>query len=238
VKFNTADRNPNATFDGLWLVGEAGSTNNYWPQDGPLRLNMSPDTAHEIAIPANLCDPQGRLSILFINPTGTALSFPLEDGIQVLFPEGGFALNYARGLGVIWCWLALLTALGLTSASFLSFPVAAFFSLGLLLVGLSSGTLADAVGSGSVAAGNEETGTAGHSAVDVILIPAFQGALAVINLAGNFSPIDALSTGRSIPWGELGMAFAQIVVLLGGAVGLTGVFLFNRRELATAQGTQ
>jgi hypothetical protein len=238
VKFNTADRNPNATFDGLWQVGEAGSTNNFWPQDAPLRLNMSPDTAHEIAIPANLCDPQGRLSILFINPTDTALSFPLEDGIQVLYPEGGFALNYARGLGVIWCWLALLTALGLTSASFLSFPVAAFFSLGLLLLGLSSGTLADAVGSGSVAAGNEETGAAGHSAADIVLIPAFKGALAVINLAGDFSPIDALSTGRSIPWGELGLAFAQIVLLLGGGIGLTGVYLFNRRELATAQGTQ
>ena len=238
VKFNTADRNPNATFDGLWQVGEAGSTNNFWPQDGPLALNMSPDTFHEIAIPANLCDAQGRLSILFINPTDTALSFPLEDGIQVLFPEGGFALNYARGLGVIWCWLALLTALGLTAASFLSFPVAAFFSLGLLLVGLSSGTLAEAVGSGSVAAGNEETGAAGHSGADVILIPAFEGALAVINLAGDFSPIDALSTGRSIPWGELGAAFAQIVLLLGGAIGLTGMFLFNRRELATAQGTQ
>ena len=178
------------------------------------------------------------MSILFINPTDTALSFPLEDGIQVLFPEGGFALNYARGLGVIWCWLALLTALGLTAASFLSFPVAAFFSLGLLLVGLSSGTLAEAVGSGSVAAGNEETGAAGHSGADVILIPAFEGALAVINLAGDFSPIDALSTGRSIPWGELGAAFAQIVLLLGGAIGLTGMFLFNRRELATAQGTQ
>ncbi len=66
----------------------------------------------------------------------------------------------------------------------------------------------------------------------------FKGVLAVVNLANNFSPIDALSTGRSITWGELGMAFAQIVLLLGGVMGILGIFLFNRRELATAQGTQ
>jgi hypothetical protein len=71
-----------------------------------------------------------------------------------------------------------------------------------------------------------------------VLIPAFKGVLAVISLVKNFSPIDALSSGRSITWGELGAAFAQIVLLLGGVLGITGVILFNRRELATAQGTQ
>jgi hypothetical protein len=50
--------------------------------------------------------------------------------------------------------------------------------------------------------------------------------------------VDALSTGRSITWSELGKAFAQIVLLLGGGMSLLGIFLFSRRELATAQGTQ
>ena len=72
----------------------------------------------------------------------------------------------------------------------------------------------------------------------MVLIPAFKGVLAVISLVKNFSPIDALSSGRSITWGELGAAFAQIVLLLGGVLGIIGVILFNRRELATAQRTQ
>ena len=199
---------------------------------------MSPDTFHEIDIPANLCDASGRLTILFMNPNATTLSFPVADGIQVLYPEGGFALNYARGLGIIWCWLALLTALGLTAASFLSFPVAAFFSVGILIVGLSRGTISDAVDNGTVAAGNDETGVAGYSGADIVLIPVFKAVLVVINLAEDYSPIDDLSTGRAIPWSELGAAFAQIVLLLGGVIGLAGILLFNRRELATAQGTQ
>jgi hypothetical protein len=44
-----------------------------------------------------------------------------------------------------------------------------------------------------------------------------------------------LSTGRTISWAELGRAFAQIVLLLGGVFAAFGIFVFNRRELATAQ---
>ena len=212
-------------------------------------MSLAPDTFHEFEIPPDMFDANGLLTITFINPNRTALLFPLDDGLEVLYPEGGFGLNFARGLGIIFCWMALLAALGLMAASFLSFPVATFFALAMLLVALSSGTLAESVESGSVAAGNGETGQAGHSVADVVLIPAFKGVLAVISLVKkgvlavislvkNYSPIDALSTGRSITWGELGAAFAQIVLLVGGLLAVAGIFFFNRRELATAQGTQ
>jgi hypothetical protein len=78
----------------------------------------------------------------------------------------------------------------------------------------------------------------GHSGADMVLIPMFKAMLAVIKLVENFSPIDALSSGRAITWGELGLAFGQIVLLLGGIIALAGIALFQRRELATAQGTQ
>jgi len=82
---------------------------------------------------------------------------------------------------------------------------------------------------------NSETNVLGHSALDVVAIPVFRAVLEVINLAKDFSPIDALSTGRSVPWDELARAFGQIVVLLGGLIGLVGIIIFSRRELATAQ---
>ena len=82
---------------------------------------------------------------------------------------------------------------------------------------------------------DSETGRTGHSPIDYIAIPIFRGVLELINLAKNFSPIDALSTGRSVSWGELARAFGQIVLLLGGSIGLFGIFVFSRRELATAQ---
>jgi hypothetical protein len=235
IKFNAAQKNASGTFYALWQAGVPGTT-NFWRTDTP--MSLAPDTFHEFQIPPNLFDSNGVVTILFRNPNDTALLFPLEDGMEVLYPEGGFALNYARGLGIIFCWMALLAALGLTAASFLSFPVATFFSLAMLVVGLSSSTLSDAVASGTVAGGNEETGVMGHSVSDRVLIPMFKGMLSIIRLVENFSPIDALSSGRAITWSELGLAFAQIVLLLGGIIALIGIVLFRQRELATAQGTQ
>ena len=69
-------------------------------------------------------------------------------------------------------------------------------------------------------------------------VTAFKGMLAVINLVQGFSPIDSLSTGRSVTWGQLGQAAAQIVLLLGGLFAAIGIGAFTRRELAAAQGAR
>jgi hypothetical protein len=235
IKFNSATGGRSGTFAGVWQVGDPQKMQP-WQSE---QMSLSPDTFHEFQVPANLLDDKGVLTIMFLNANrDTVLLFPIEDGMEVLFPEGGFALNFARGLGIIFCWMALLAAIGLMAASFLSFPVAAFFSMAVLAVVLSSGTLAETVASGSVGVGNAEKGIAGHSVADVILIPMFKGILNVVYLAKGFSPIDSLSSGRAITWGELGAAFGQIVLLLGGVTGVIGVVLFSRRELATAQGNQ
>ena len=234
VKFNSSSHAPAPTYIALWQIGDPASPNVTRLEP----MSLAPDTFHEFAIPPDLYDANGILTITFINPNDAALLFSPEEGMEVLYPEGGFALNFARGLGIIFCWMALLSALGLAAASLLSFPVAAFFALSMMLVVFASGTLAESVESGTVAGGNAETGQMNHSIADSFLIPAFKGMLAVISLAKNFSPIDALSTGRSISWTELGLAFSQIVLLLGGILAAIGIFLFSRRELATAQGTQ
>ncbi len=234
IKFNSADRSPSGTFDGMWFVGEPKKT-QLWPSGV---LSLAPDTFHEIKLPPNLFDQDGILTLNFVNPNNTALLFPLEDGFEILYREGGFGLNFIRGLGIIFCWMAVMAALGLAASSFLSFPVAAFFSLGLLTMVLSSGTMAGAVSEGTIADYNAEKGTKGWSPVDPIVIPTFKAVLKVINLAKDFSPIDSLSTGRSITWTELGLAFSQVVLLLGGILAAFGIAVFTRRELATAQGTQ
>jgi hypothetical protein len=234
VKFNAADQAPSGTFAALWQVGVPQKT-RLWRSEP---MSLAPDTFHEFEIPPNLFDENGVLTVFFVNPNDTALLFALEDGLEVLYREGGFGLNFARGLGIIFCWMALLAALGLASASFLSFPVAAFLSLGVLTMALSSGTLANVVEEGTVMGWDPEHSAPGKSLVDFVIVPAFSVALKVIQLAKDFSPVDSLSTGRSITWGQLGLAFGQIVLLLGGPIALAGIFIFTRRELATAQGNQ
>ncbi len=230
IKFNTANKYSGTTYAGMWQIGDPNG--NYWRTNFE---SLPQDTFHEFQIPANLFDKDGVLTISFLNPNDTTLLFPLDEGMEVLYPESNFAINFARGLAVILCWMALLAALGLAAASYLHFPVASFFSLAMLMVVLSSGTLAEAIDTGSVGAGTEDA--AGHSPFDVVLIPAFKAVLAVTSLTQTVSPIDALSSGRAITWAQLGITFGQIVLLLGGIFAIVGIILFYRRELATAQGT-
>ena len=235
VKFNAGDKSPSGTFGALWQVGIPQKT-ELWRTPEP--MSLAPDTFHEFEIPPNLFDENGKLTILFINPNNVPLLFPIEDGIEVLYRESSFGLNFARGLGIIFCWMALLATLGLAAASSLSFPVAAFASLAVLGMTFSTSTMTSAISDGSVLGYNSETGVQGQSPVDLVALPVFKAVLKVINLAKDFSPIDSLSAGRSITWSELGVAFGRIVLLLGGPLAGIGIWSFNRRELATAQGTQ
>ena len=231
IKFNAAEKSASGTFLGAWQVGVPGKTQ--WWRSEP--MSLAPDTYHEFNIPADLFDKDRVLTITFANMNDSALLFPLEDGMEVLYPDGGFGLNFARGLGIIFCWMALLAAIGLASASFLSFPVAAFLSLGILTMALSSGMLTNVVSEGTINNNSDANKSPVVMALNVVLVPTFSVALKVINLARDFSPIDSLSSGRSISWSELGMAFVQIVLILGGVFAVFGIFIFNRRELATAQ---
>jgi hypothetical protein len=232
IKFNAAQKNASGTFDGCyWQVGVPGKT-KLWRSEP---MSLAPDTFHEFEIPPDLFDGNGLLTISFANLNDTALLFPLDEGMEVLYPDGGFGLNFVRGLGIIFCWMALLAAVGLASASFLSFPVAAFLSLAILTVALSSGMLTNVVADNTIDTNSTATKSKVVAALNVVLVPAFRVALKVINLARDFSPIDSLSSGRSITWAELGLAFAQIVLLLGGFFAVFGIFIFSRRELATAQ---
>ncbi|MEI7728423.1 MAG: ABC transporter permease [Verrucomicrobiota bacterium] len=233
IKFYSSQAAPNATFAAMWRFGKL---------DAPARhtheiKSMAAETFHEFSVPSNAISDDGSLVISLANINQTALLFPLEDGLEVLYHEGGFALNFARGLGIILCWLSLLAAVGLAAASFLSFPVAAFASAALLAMMLGSSNIASSVEEGTVGGKDHETGQPMHPVVDRLMLPVFKVVLTVINLAQSFAPVDLLSNGRSISWTTLSLAVSQIVLLLGGLFGLFGAIVFTRRELATAQGT-
>ena len=229
-KFFAAQTNLTGTYTGRWLVGPPGEN-----QIESREMDLAPDTFHEIEIPNNAFDENGVLTVEFINWNDSALLFPIEDGFEVLYREGGFGLNYARGLLVLLSWLGFMAALGLSAGSLLSFPVAAFFSLSLLVVAMSSGTIATVVEEGTLTGLDHETGEGGVGWLDAVLVPVFKGILVVVGMVQGYSPIDSLSTGRSITWAGLGIAWGQIVVFLGGLLALLGILILSRRELALPQ---
>lgn len=121
------------------------------------------------------------------------------------------------------------------AASFLSFPVASFLATAVLILGLSTGTLKSVVEDGTVLGLDHETNQPVYPALDFIMVPVFRTTLDAINLVQQFSPIDAVSSGRSITWSDVARSVALVIGLFGGAFGAVGILVFTRRELATAQ---
>jgi hypothetical protein len=233
IKFQSPESRPMGdppTYRAFWVIGPPES-----PRQAKADMpSVASGSFHEFSIPPNVWDENGKLTIEFRNYNNTALFFPLEDGLEVLYREGSFGLNFFRGLGIILCWLALLGAVGLCAASFLSFPVATFFSVAVLAVCFSSGTISKVVEDRSLmGAATEES--VGLGIIDKMTVPFFAGVLRLLTMVQQFSPIDSLSSGRSITWGQLGVAFSQVVLILGGVFALFGIFVFSRRELARPQ---
>jgi hypothetical protein len=132
------------TYQTVWVIGHVESGRSV-----RIPKQLTSMVFHEFVIPPDLTGPDGRLHIECENRDPNTLLFPLEDGLEVLFPQGGFAGNYVRALLVVLCWLAWLTALGLASSSFLSFIIAALFAMTLLMVALSGNTFGGGLTAGA-----------------------------------------------------------------------------------------
>jgi len=210
-----------------WEIGSEGRA--------PLRLQNSfaAESASTFPIGTNLIGANGVLTIVGYNLNQRPVLFPLEDGLEVLYPEGGFGLNFVRGLAIILFWLGLLAAIGLFAASKLQFSVAAFVSLSILLLGLSSGTLKQVVEQRGIMGVDSETGQVmAETTINRVAVAVYGTARQVIELITGYNPVDSLSTGRSITWGRLAQAAVLVVGVAGGLFAGAGIWIFTRRELA------
>src|SRR5439155_694659 len=90
TKFFTAQSNPSGTtYFGVWEIGPPNGRRYHLEQP-----SLAAETFHEFPLPPNLLDENGDLYIGFANLNSTALLFPLDEGIEVLYPESGFGLNF------------------------------------------------------------------------------------------------------------------------------------------------
>lgn len=230
IKFHTPELGAKRPYEIQVTVGPAESA-----ERRTAYRSLAAEAQHEIQFDRAVFDPDGTLTVDVANRSGVPLLIPVEDGFETLYPEGGFGLNYVRACLVLLTWLGLLAAIGLAAASFLSFPVAAFLATTVLVLGLSTGTLKSVVEDKTVLGFEHDTNIQLYPAIDALMVPLFAVLLDAVNLVQQFSPIDALSTGRSVTWMDVARAGILVVGLLGGGFAAIGIIAFTRRELATAQ---
>ncbi len=211
------------TILGRWLIGRKESPQVYaWQDEKPYR------TLHEINIPINAIDPDGSLTLTFINidPREVAVHFPLQDGIEVLVREGTFAPNFFRTTLTIFLTLIFLTTLALACGTFLSFPIASLVTLSAFFIGLAGNFLSEAIGM--------------YNGLPFALtnnpIENIEKVITLISL--NLVPVLDISTftgklldGKIVDWTVVAWQTVNLVVIKGGILAIFAGLVFQRREL-------
>ncbi len=231
-KFHAAEFERGALYDLNWVVATRDGTKQW-----ETRVDLAANQMHELAIPPGAIPERQPFRIECRNYNDITLIFPSDDPLQLLYVDGSFGMNYLRALLIILSGLGLLGALGLCASSFLSFPVAAFMTLGLILLFSSGNLIREVLVENTL--GNTETEEGPPPAVrvlDRVMLPVFRFFDKVLEEFSPGSPIESLTSGRSIPTGLVVSTFFKQMVLAAGALGLAGMWILSNRELATAQG--
>ncbi len=219
--FENTDEHPT-----VWVVGNPDSPTRWEKQ-----MNLSPMMTHEWSVPASLINADGTLHVECQNYTESSLVFRVEDGLEVLYSDGGFLLNYAKSLVVILSRLALLSALGLWASTFASLPVSTMMILTLILITSSDQLFKTIATEGTLSAVHEHDGPASGNILDWVMVPIFTGLYHFTETLKSIAAIERLVTGRSIPTGTWLVHLGLVWGVLCGGLGGWGVYIFHRKEL-------
>ncbi len=188
-------------------------------------------TANGQRVPQPLVDDDGTLVLTIANlPTNIQeVSIP-PDGLELLYPVGGYELNFLRVMTVMWVKLAFLAAVAIAASTFLSFPVACLLALGVLFAAESAGFLGTAL---------QEYGArrpgAGPDPLRV-LIQAIASPIAwMFQIYADLKPTEKLVDGRLLSWSSL-LGATGVIGAWALAVLAAGVLVFRSRELALYSG--
>ena len=191
--------------------------------------------AQTLDIPADAIDENGALLVdIWNGQYGTEFANPLSitferGSLEILASAGSFELNYARVMLVLWLKLCFIAAIGVTCATFLSFPVACLAAIVLLFAAEASPFLNEAL---------EQYTPETRDGYDWI---AFVVRLVAVPIAkafiwyGELRPTADLVDGRLVPWGVLVRAILSLGVSTAAMLGI-GWLIFRKRELGTYSG--
>ncbi|MGB1125526.1 MAG: ABC transporter permease [Phycisphaeraceae bacterium] len=223
------------------------------------RTRLVNETPNELPVPAGLINNDGTMVLTITVPENRedgfeqeSMRFNYKDNvIEVFYRVGSFEGNLFRALVIVWLKLAFLAMVGLMAGSLLSFPVAAMFSLIVLVAAAASGTINESLDSYASVARSDNTwevitGTfsqffsqlgAGdiYSAFKLCLRLIGEAFMLLIPSFGDFNTYQPLSDGHVISNGTVGNAAFKIGLIWTGVVAIIGLFLFNKKEIARVQ---
>ncbi|MCI0364175.1 MAG: hypothetical protein L0219_09860 [Phycisphaerales bacterium] len=207
-----------------------------------------PTLTHSIPLGTALIAEDGALRVAVINLHNpgqrteglvAALNFEEKD-FELLYKAGSFEGNFFRALLTMWIKLAVLSALGIACATFLSFPVACLLSFTIFISGVLGPFLAEALewyyppetskmdwaNVGLVIRWVFETCTRAIAQFIVFLLSSF----------GEYRPKQNLIEGRLIEWTAVLEGVVKLGLVWSGLSLLVGYIVLRKRQLAIYSG--
>lgn len=208
----------------------------------PVGVALGP--SHTLTLYPQVVDDEGRVlvsvyngALLPVDPVGgyvrepnpETISFP-PGGLELSYSVGSFQMNFLRTAFVLWLKLSFLAMLGITAATFLSFPVACLVAFAVFFAAEGAGFLADSI---------KYYDALDHDGNIVYWkIPVRAIGLAISGMFKTYAdlrPTTRLVDGRLLSWGALAWGMS-ILIVWAGILFTLAVAIFRRRELATYSG--
>jgi ABC-type transport system involved in multi-copper enzyme maturation permease subunit len=242
----------NLTLRYQFHIGRSEPTDRYpilfrFPSSGEqVSQDFVPEQWHRLLVPAGLIDEDGILRIQILNggfsfspsdaterffANGATLFFDPTD-LEVLWQAASFEANFARAMVVNWTKLAFLAMLGVSTATFLSFPIAVLLSFAVFIGGSMTSFIANSVmlfrpdADAILPIQIVQIGVAWIASSVAFLLEPF----------GRASPNTMVIEGRLVAWSGVLRDLLVIGLLWSGLVLSVGWAIFRRRELATYSG--
>jgi hypothetical protein len=175
----------------------------------------------------------GRAAIAVVNPPANrreTIYFEGGDGLEILYRVGSFEMNFVKSLLLILFRLAFLSAVGLFFSTFVSFPVACFCVLTILMFCLGMPWWLESIGAnlGRVDPNVDPYGVFGP-AVRTFLVPLLT--LLLPDFA-RYDGVGQLIDGYALPAGLLWRSAAHTLIYGVLLLVLPGWLIFRSREIA------
>lgn len=184
-----------------------------------------------MSIPAGLISDEGVLVLEVYNFPNNPQSFVFPpDGLEILYPASGYELNFTRVCTVLLIKLGFIAAVAIALSTFLSFPVAVVVTLCVLFATESAGYMAESLGSFSTT-----TAEGNVLPLNAIAKPMTELVVWVFGVYTSLRPIESLSDGRLLSWGNLAYTMGAIGLWTVSTLAF-GILMFRNRELAIYSG--
>ena len=191
------------------------------------------DGLNIVNVPLSVLEGRDSVIVVFHNDEtakGRTVVFNERRGLEILVSESFFAANMFRAMLVVFIFAALLAAIGLTLGAVLSFPVAVFAALAIVLASVTAHFFSTAE---IVGHSHDDGSHCESSSIDVEWGEQMsRGFERIVGPVFRHQPAKLLSDGLLISWRELGGAVLLLFLLYPGILFAVGSLGLSRRQLA------